>query len=123
MCENEARVLGDGILRMNMDYFPDKMLAETATEKLKEGLEDGEEDEKKEGKMKEKVREKMKNIETTRYGILNVRDIGNTAVSLSSWGWISPTCSFLNPPQSHLRRVLPSLHNQEFLWVLQFLLR
>ncbi|CAB3977932.1 Hypothetical predicted protein [Paramuricea clavata] len=75
MCENEARVLGDGILRMNMDYFPDKMLAEVATEKLKEGLEDGEEDEKKEDKMKEKVREKMKNIETTRSMLKEVFDL------------------------------------------------
>ena len=36
MCENEARVLGDGILKMNTDYFPGTVLAQTAATRLKE---------------------------------------------------------------------------------------
>ena len=66
MCENEARVLGDGIFRMNMNYFPDKVLAGAAAEKLKESLKDGEEEENKKEKVKSRIKEKMENIETTR---------------------------------------------------------
>ncbi|XP_028394803.1 uncharacterized protein LOC114518954 isoform X2 [Dendronephthya gigantea] len=75
MCENEARVLGDGILRMNMNYFPDKMLAEVATESLRDGVEKDEEDGNKQEKMKSKIEEKMKNIETTRSMLKEVFDL------------------------------------------------
>ena len=36
MCENEARVLGDGICRMNTEYFPWKTLAKIAANKVTE---------------------------------------------------------------------------------------
>lgn len=66
MCENEARVLGDGILRMNMNYFPDKMLAKVATESLREGVKEDQQEGDKQENMKNKIQEKMQNIETTR---------------------------------------------------------
>ncbi len=70
MCENEARVLGDGILRMNMDYFPQRKLAQVATERLKEGLDEDAQDEQKQENLKSKVKAKMHDIATTRYGSL-----------------------------------------------------
>ena len=66
MCENEARVLGDGILRMNMDHFPDKVLAGVATARIKDSLEEAGPEEDKEESMRRKIREKMEHIETTR---------------------------------------------------------
>lgn len=55
MCENEARVLGDGICRMNNEYFPWKALAKVASNKTVEGK-DGE----------GKVEQKLKAIQNTR---------------------------------------------------------
>lgn len=66
MCENEARVLGDGILRMNMDHFPDKALAAVATARIKDSAGEAGEEEDKEENMRSKIREKMQHIETTR---------------------------------------------------------
>ena len=66
MCENEARVLGDGILRMNMDHFPDKVLAGVATARIKDSLEEAGPEEDKEESMRSKIREKTEHIETTR---------------------------------------------------------
>lgn len=55
MCENEARVLGDGISKMNTEYFPWKMLAKVASAKVAEGrMCDG------------KVAQKIKAIQSTR---------------------------------------------------------
>ena len=67
MCENEARVFADGILRMNMEYFPGKVLAEIATERLKKGLQKEPQDEEQQEKLKGDIKAKMKHIETTRY--------------------------------------------------------
>ena len=55
MCENEARVLGDGISRMNSEYFPWKALAKIAANKVTEKKEnDG------------KVDQRLKAIQNTR---------------------------------------------------------
>ena len=56
MCENEARVLGDGISRMNSEYFPWKTLAKVASSRVAEEKDgDG------------KVEQKLKAIQNTRY--------------------------------------------------------
>lgn len=56
MCENEARVLGDGINRMNAEYFPWKTLARTAANRTTDGkVNDG------------RVDQKIKAIQNTRY--------------------------------------------------------
>ena len=69
MCENEARVLGDGILKMNMDYFPGKMLSRMAAERVTERTKWTNEEQKREEKeeRKNKVKEKMNQIEITRW--------------------------------------------------------
>ena len=86
MCENEARVLGDGILRMNMEYFPSKTLAGIATERLKEGLKRDAQDEEKQEKLKSDIKEKMKHIETTRYVMIEVLSLsGPLFVSFFFW--------------------------------------
>ncbi|XP_028394800.1 uncharacterized protein LOC114518953 isoform X2 [Dendronephthya gigantea] len=64
MCENEARVLGDGICRMNNEYFPWKALAKVASNKTVEGKDsDG------------KVEQKLKAIQNTRTMLKEMYDL------------------------------------------------
>ena len=64
MCENEARVLGDGILKMNTDFFPVSVLAQRASKNRKTGANSENSDESIE--MKNVIEGKMQDIETTR---------------------------------------------------------
>lgn len=76
MCENEARVLGDGILKMNMDYFPGKLLAQTAVERVMgQTTRTGEQKNEEKDERKHKIKEKMNQIEITRSMLKEIYDL------------------------------------------------